>query len=46
MLFGTFYYRPGSLPERLGVVDPNAYPKSNEFWNVMNLLLQGDDERE
>jgi sterol desaturase/sphingolipid hydroxylase (fatty acid hydroxylase superfamily) len=37
IIFGTFYYRPGSLPERLGVADPSAYPKSNEFWKVMQL---------
>jgi sterol desaturase/sphingolipid hydroxylase (fatty acid hydroxylase superfamily) len=46
MLFGTFYYRPGNLPERLGVVDPNAYPKSNEFWKVMSLPFEGDRERQ
>jgi sterol desaturase/sphingolipid hydroxylase (fatty acid hydroxylase superfamily) len=37
LAFGTFYYRPGSLPERLGVLDPGAYPDSNELWEVMKL---------
>jgi sterol desaturase/sphingolipid hydroxylase (fatty acid hydroxylase superfamily) len=37
ILFGTFVYRPGALPERLGVADPSAYPDSNEFWRVMKL---------
>jgi sterol desaturase/sphingolipid hydroxylase (fatty acid hydroxylase superfamily) len=45
ILFGTFNYRPGSLPERLGVVDPSIYPKSNDFWKVMILPFEGDMER-
>ena len=44
ILFGTFYYKPGTVPERLGVVDPAAYPKSNEFWKVM--LLPFNAQRE
>jgi hypothetical protein len=32
-----FYYRPGRVPERLGVLDPGAYPDSNELWKVMKL---------
>lgn len=35
--FGTFHYRAGMAPERLGVDDPRAYPDSNEFWKVMRL---------
>jgi sterol desaturase/sphingolipid hydroxylase (fatty acid hydroxylase superfamily) len=35
IIFGTFYYRPGRLPERLGVADPSVYPRSEEFWRVM-----------
>jgi len=37
LAFGTFVYRPGRLPERLGVEDPSAYPDSNELWKVMKL---------
>jgi sterol desaturase/sphingolipid hydroxylase (fatty acid hydroxylase superfamily) len=37
LAFGTFVYRPGQLPERLGVEDPAAYPRSNQFWRVMAL---------
>jgi sterol desaturase/sphingolipid hydroxylase (fatty acid hydroxylase superfamily) len=37
LLFGTFVYRPGRLPERLGVVEPQRYPDANEFWRVMRL---------
>lgn len=37
VLFGTFVYRPGHPPERLGVEDPGAYPRSDQFWRVMAL---------
>lgn len=37
LAFGSFVYRPGRLPERLGVQDPGAYPDSNELWKVMKL---------
>lgn len=37
IVFGTFYYRPNQLPERLGVVDPNQYPNSNDLWKVLTL---------
>ncbi len=40
ILFGTFYYRPGSLPDRLGVGDPSAYPNSEDFWKVMKLPFE------
>jgi sterol desaturase/sphingolipid hydroxylase (fatty acid hydroxylase superfamily) len=46
MIFGTFYYRPGTLPERLGVVDPTAYPKSNEFWRVMRLPFHRETNKQ
>jgi sterol desaturase/sphingolipid hydroxylase (fatty acid hydroxylase superfamily) len=44
ILFGTFVYRPGTLPVRLGVADPSAYPKSNEFWSVMKLPFKQELE--
>ena len=34
---GSFYYRLGRVPERFGVLDPGAYPDSNELWKVMKL---------
>ena len=37
ILFGTFYYRPGIIPERIGMDDPGSYPISNNFWKVMQL---------
>ncbi len=37
LAFGTFHYRPGRVPERLGVLDQAAYPNSNELWKVMKL---------
>jgi sterol desaturase/sphingolipid hydroxylase (fatty acid hydroxylase superfamily) len=32
LVFGTFYYRPGVYPERLGVAEPVEYPHSNQYW--------------
>jgi sterol desaturase/sphingolipid hydroxylase (fatty acid hydroxylase superfamily) len=42
VIFGTFYYRPGALPENLGVDARTAYPDSNEFWKVMMLPFQAE----
>lgn len=35
VIFGTFVYRPGENPESLGVAEPDAYPRSNQFWRIM-----------
>jgi sterol desaturase/sphingolipid hydroxylase (fatty acid hydroxylase superfamily) len=40
ILFGTFVYRAGKLPDRLGVSHPERYPDSNDFWRVMKLPLR------
>jgi sterol desaturase/sphingolipid hydroxylase (fatty acid hydroxylase superfamily) len=37
VLFGTFVYRPGEAPQRLGVEEPARYPKSHEFWRIMRI---------
>jgi len=37
IVFGTFVYKPGRLPERLGVEDVKAYPHSNELLKVLAL---------
>ena len=37
IVFGTFHYEPNKTPERLGVSDVNAYPKSNELMKVLAL---------
>ena len=37
LLFGTFVYRPGRLPERLGVAAPETYPRSGEVWKILLL---------
>ena len=37
VLFGTFVYRPGVPPARLGVAEPETYPQSRQFWRVMML---------
>lgn len=34
LVFGTFVYRPGDNPLRLGVDEPDDYPNSDEFWKV------------
>jgi sterol desaturase/sphingolipid hydroxylase (fatty acid hydroxylase superfamily) len=35
ILFGTFVYRPGVPPARLGVAEPETYPQSREVLRVM-----------
>jgi len=37
IVFGTFCYRPGVAPERLGVYDRSAYPDSNDLIGVITL---------
>ncbi len=37
LLFGTFVYKPGNAPARLGVFDPGGYPKYGEFLRVLRL---------
>lgn len=37
LVFGTFVYKLGEHPMRLGVERPDLYPQSNEFWKVVRL---------
>ena len=37
ILFGTFIYKPGHLPDRIGVGTPADYPRSVEVWKVLLL---------
>jgi sterol desaturase/sphingolipid hydroxylase (fatty acid hydroxylase superfamily) len=37
ILFGTFVYRPGRLPQRIGIASPAEYPRSEEVWKLMLL---------
>lgn len=37
IIFGTFYYKPGTAPERLGMNNPNEYPKSENLFEVVSL---------
>jgi sterol desaturase/sphingolipid hydroxylase (fatty acid hydroxylase superfamily) len=37
LLFGTFIYKPGQLPDRIGVGTPSDYPRSVEVWKVLLL---------
>ncbi|SDD23633.1 sterol desaturase family protein [Kordiimonas lacus] len=39
-LFGTFVYKPGKAPDRLGVDDPGAYPESYQVLKVLSLPFQ------
>jgi sterol desaturase/sphingolipid hydroxylase (fatty acid hydroxylase superfamily) len=43
IVFGTFVYKPGVLPERLGVAEPSEYPQSNEYWKGFLLPFRGKD---
>ena len=45
LLFGTFRYKPGVAPERLGVKEPDDYPASNELVRVLALPFQSADRR-
>ena len=37
ILFGSFIYRPGQLPARIGVDRPEAYPPSGQVWRILLL---------
>jgi sterol desaturase/sphingolipid hydroxylase (fatty acid hydroxylase superfamily) len=37
ILFGTFYYKPGITPEKLGLDNPDEYPKSEDVVAVVSL---------
>ncbi len=43
LVFGTFVYKPGKLPERLGVDDAVAYPESNEILKVLALPFKKNE---
>lgn len=45
LIFGTFYYNPDKEPERLGVVDPENYPRSTEILKVMALPFVSQEEK-
>ena len=35
IIFGTFFYKPGIIPEKLGVYDPELYPASEDIIKVI-----------
>lgn len=35
IVFGTFYYKPGTSPARLGVAQPEEYPESTQILKVL-----------
>lgn len=41
IVFGTFVYRPGVHPERLGVAEPTEYPQSQQYWRVFMFPFRG-----
>lgn len=45
-VFGTFVYRPGVLPGRLGVDHPEQYPDSSEVLKVLALPFSGASARQ
>lgn len=40
MVFRTFVYKPGHLPDRIGVAEPEQYPQSTEVLKVLGLPLK------
>ena len=45
IVFGTFYYKPNRVPERLGVENEELYPKSTEIFKVLALPFKKDKTR-
>jgi len=35
LVFGTFHYRPGHLPDSLGLADAKLYPRVENVWSVI-----------
>jgi sterol desaturase/sphingolipid hydroxylase (fatty acid hydroxylase superfamily) len=35
LAFGTFVYKPGEFPERLGMSDTESWPASDDFWGLL-----------
>jgi sterol desaturase/sphingolipid hydroxylase (fatty acid hydroxylase superfamily) len=42
IIFGTFYYRPDAVPERIGVVNPDKYPKPENMFDVITLPFKSE----
>jgi len=45
IVFGTFYYKPNRIPEKLGVENEELYPKSTEIFKVLLLPFKKDKTR-
>ncbi|MDX6709974.1 MAG: hypothetical protein QOH96_990, partial [Blastocatellia bacterium] len=39
LVFGTFYYNPGTVPEKLGI--DGTYLRSNDLWKVISYPFRG-----
>jgi len=44
-LFGTFYYRPGTVARRLGIEHPEQYPADREVLKVLALPFRRHEEQ-
>lgn len=45
LVFGTFYYRPGTSPEKLGVAEPSEYPESTKIFQVILFPFKSKKEK-
>ncbi len=45
IVFGTFYYQPNSLPEKLGMENSSDYPRSENILEVVKLPFQKTERR-
>lgn len=45
IVFGTFYYRPGTSPEKLGVAEPSEYPESTKIFQVILFPFKSKKEK-
>jgi hypothetical protein len=42
LLFGSFYYRPAELPDRLGLQTPELYPRDTQLGKIIALPFRGE----
>ncbi len=42
LLFGSFYYRPGAIPDRLGLQAPELYPSDMQLGKIIALPFHSD----
>jgi sterol desaturase/sphingolipid hydroxylase (fatty acid hydroxylase superfamily) len=42
LLFGSFYYHPAALPDRLGLQTPELYPRDTQLGKIIALPFRGE----